>query len=174
MAVQMSELKAISESDGELQWLPTSAFHRDCVLVSRGEVYARLRWQQAFRALAVATTHSGEWSFTLEGFLLRQWVRIRREGESEAIAVFQAQPSFNGVLEFGDGRAFYWDSNFWLTKWLWCDGDGMERLRMNRHLTLRTEGSLFVAQECLTLDETPLLVVLGWYLIQIVTDLRVG
>lgn len=170
----MSDIKTIESSEGELQWLPTSSRQRDSALVSGRDVYARLHWQQAFRAIARAQTHDQAWIFTLEGFVFRQWVTIRRDGSDDVEAIFQAQPSFNGTLEFGDGRSFYWDSNFWLTKWVWCDVEGMERLRMHRHLTLRTEGSLYVAEECATLAETPLLTVLGWYLIQIVTDLRVG
>ena len=165
-------MKSIYDSGGELAWIPSSTLRRDCDLVAEGETFGQLRWQSAFRATAIAACTEATWQFQLEGFLFRQWVTIQRYGDLKPEAVFQAYPSFNGVLEFRDGRAFHFDSNFWLTKWIWCDSEGLERIRMDRHLTLRTEGSLHLPADSLTLTELPLLTLLGWYLIQIVTDLR--
>jgi hypothetical protein len=166
--------RSMRESDGELAWLPASSFRRDSDLVDHGAVIGILRWHRAFQAFARAECAEGTWIFKLEGFLFRQWIAVHTPAGASRIAVFQASPSFNGVLELADGRAFYWDSNFWLTKWIWSDEDGVELMRVQRHLTLRTEGSLIIPQECLAREEMPLLTMLGWYLIQIVTDLRVG
>lgn len=168
------EMKPLPTSDGELAWLPLSALRRDSELVSGSDVFARVRWQSAFQALATGETADGFWRFKLEGFLLRQWINIYASGEERPLAVFQAQPSLNGVLEFADGRAYHWDSNFWLTKWIWSDENGLELMRVQRHLTFRTEGSVVLVPEALPQPDVPLLTVLGWYLIQIVTDLRVG
>ena len=166
-------MKSIHESDGELAWLPLSTFRRDCELVSGSERFAEIEWQSAFQALATAQCADGVWAFRLEGFLFRQWVSIILPDTTEPMAVFQAQPSFNGVLDFGD-RAYYWESNFWLTKWIWSTKDGTELIRMQRHLTLRTEGSLQISPDALANPDVPLLSLLGWYLIQIVTDVRFG
>ena len=154
--------------------MPASTLRRDCDLVANGDVYAQLRWQGAFRALAYGSCAEATWQFKLEGFLFRQWVTIHRLGEEKPVAIFHAQPSFNGTLQLADGRTFSWESNFWLTKWIWCDEEAMELARVQRHLTLRTEGSLNVPDEALANKDVPLLILLGWYLIQLVSDLRVG
>lgn len=170
----MSIYEPLTTCDGELAWVPTSAFKRDSELRDGSNVYGRLEWQSAFRAVATASAFGAVWRFELEGFLLRQWIRVYRPDSSTAIAVFQAAPSFNGVVEFADGRAYYWDSNFWLTKWIWSTGENLELARVSRHLTVRPEGSVLVPTELLAHDDLPLLLLLGWYIITIVSDIRPG
>ncbi|HVT02526.1 MAG TPA: hypothetical protein VHL58_04015 [Thermoanaerobaculia bacterium] len=135
---------------------------------------AQLRWQKMFQALASGDSTDGVWLFKLQGFLFRQFVAVHRLGEPEPEAIFNASPSFNGVLEIKGGRSYYWDSNFWLTKWIWTDVEGAEIMHAQRHLTIRMEGSLSIPHEFLSNEDLPLLALLGWYMIQIVSDLRIG
>ncbi|MGA7616235.1 MAG: hypothetical protein WBX15_13755 [Thermoanaerobaculia bacterium] len=168
-------MKQISDCTGILDWIPSSALRRDSVLRHADDVYAELQWKRSFGAIAEAETFEAKWSLKLEGFLFRQWVTIRKPGESMPVAMFQASPSFNGTLEFPDGHRYHWDSNFWLTRWIWSDTRGMELIRMQRHLSLRTEGCVeVVSDESIGNPDLPLLTVLGWYLIVLVTDLRPG
>lgn len=132
-----------------------------------------LRWQSAFQAAAIAETADGIWKFKLEGFLFRQWVRVEVDGGGDK-AIFQAQPSLNGMLEYGDGRAFYWDSNFWLTKWIWSNEEGQELMRVQRSLSIKAEGGVAIDSTFLDRTEIPLLAVLGWYVIMLLTDVRPG
>ena len=134
---------------------------------------ATLRWQSAFQAAAAAEAAGSAWKFKLEGFLFRQWIRVEADGQ-ESQAVFTAQPSLNGILEYGDGRAFYWDSNFWLTKWIWSDEHGHELMRVQRSLTFKAEGGVVIDSTFLAQSELPLLIVLGWYVIMVLTDVRPG
>ncbi len=167
-------MKPITDTTGELAWLQASAWKRDCDLHDGNDVVATLRWQSAFQASAVGETYGGTWRFKLEGFLFRQWVRIERQDYADERANFQGGPSYNGVLEFGDGRGFYWDSNFWLTKWIWSDEQGFELMRVQRNLSLKTEGLVTVDTTFLPLAELPLMTLLGWYLIMLLSDIRPG
>lgn len=99
---------------------------------------------------------------------------IHPAGADETIAVFQGLPSLNGVLEFAHGPSYYWDSNFWLTKWIWTDTEGSELMRVHRHLSLRAEGTVEIEPQTAETPEIPLLTVLGWYLIILLTDVRLG
>ncbi|HUP50223.1 MAG TPA: hypothetical protein VNA04_15700 [Thermoanaerobaculia bacterium] len=166
-------MKRIAESSGELAWWQSSAWRRDCELREGSDLLATLRWQSAFQAAALAESADGAWKFKLEGFLFRQWVRIEVEGSEES-AIFQAQPSLNGILEYGDGRAFYWDSNFWLTKWIWSNEQELECMRVQRSLTLKAEGGVTIDSTFLARPEIPLLTLLGWYVIMLLTDIRPG
>ena len=101
-------------------------------------------------------------------------MRIDNADGSDERANFQSGPSFNGVLEYGDGRAFYWDSNFWLTKWIWSNEENFELMRVQRNLSLRTEGALAIDTSFIAVRELPLMTLLGWYLIMCLSDIRPG
>lgn len=133
-----------------------------------------LRWQSAFQAAAFGIAAEGQWRFKLQGLVFKQWVRIEPPRSSGDQKVFQARPSFNGTLEYGDGRAFHWESNFWLTKWIWTDERGAELMRVERSLSLRAEGSVHIEPVALSHPEIPLLTLLGWYLIMLLSDVRPG
>jgi hypothetical protein len=167
-------LKPIAESSSELAWVQASAWKRDCDLHDGNDIVATLRWQSAFQAAAIGETAEGIWRFKLEGFLFRQWVHIEQEGGDGERANFQGAPSLNGVLEYSDGRAFYWDSNFWLTKWIWSDEHGFELMRVQRNLSLKTEGTVSFDSSFLAQREIPLMTILGWYAIMVVSDFRPG
>jgi hypothetical protein len=167
-------LKSIAETSGELAWVQASNWKRDCDLHDGSDVVATLRWQSAFRAAAVAGTAESLWHFRLEGFLLKQWIRIEQVSGGDDRATFQGTASLNGILEYGDGRGVYWDSNFWLTKWIWSDEKGFELMRVQRNLSLKTEGTITYDTSFLGQREIPLLTVLGWYIIMVLSDIRPG
>lgn len=167
-------MKPLNQSPGDLAWQQSDGTRRDSELRHGDETYALLRWHSAFKAHASGETADGTWKFKLEGFLFKQWVTIHPAGGDEIIAVFQALPSLNGVLEFAHGPSYYWDSNFWLTKWIWTDADGSELMRVHRNLSLKAEGTVEIEPQWAETPEIPLLTVLGWYLIILLTDIRLG
>lgn len=166
-------MKPIRDSEPPLTWIQPSLLSRVWELRDVDASVATLEWRSAYQAFAIGTTATGQWSFRLEGFF-RSWVTIRRLSRDEPPALFRALPSFNGKLELPDDRLLSWDSNFWLTKWIWSAPDGLEIMRMSRHLTLRTEGTLEWDARVTTIDELPMLALLGWYLIILVSDYRPG
>jgi len=173
-------VSSLSEVDDDLVWMPTSAIRRDSELRYRGEVLASLEWQSAFRAAAIGRAAEGAWSFQLEGFILRQWINVARVEDGAPIATFDAMPSFNGTLEIktdptkADLSRFQWDSNFWLTKWIWSNENDVELARVTRSLSIRPEGTVVLTEEGKACPHLPVLVVLGWYLIALMTDVRLG
>lgn len=166
-------MKPIRLAQAPLVWVQPSLLARKWELRDSDDVVARLEWESAYQASAVATTESGTWSFKLAGFF-RSWVTIRRLDAEEPVAMFRALPSFNGKLELPDDRVLSWDSNFWLTKWIWSASDGLEIMRMSRNLSLRTEGTTDWDPRVTNIVELPMLTLLGWYLIVLVSDIRPG
>lgn len=164
-------MKKLAECDGSLVWVQPSMMRRAWEFRNGEDVVAALEWQSAFQAAAVGVTEDSRYSFKLEGFF-KSWVTIQKVGDESAPAIFRALPSFNGVLEIPDGPKYSWDSNFWLTKWLWSDSEGTELLRATRNLTLRTEGTAEWDPVALENPHVPLLLLLGWYLIVQVSDIR--
>jgi len=167
-------VKSILDNDCDLAWRQTSAIKRDCELVGQGDLFAQIEWQSSFKASAIATTDGNRWRFRLEGFVFRQWITIETADSNQAVGLFQAQPSFNGTLELPSGRMYTWESNFWLTKWLWSDAEGRELVRVDRNLSLKTEGAVAITGDGMDNPDLTLMITLGWYLIVLVTDLRPG
>jgi len=164
-------LKPIPETELPLIWVQPSLLSRYWELRDADDLVATLEWKSAYQASAIGITESGRWSFKLEGFF-RSWVTVRRLDREEPPSVFRALPSFNGKLELPDDRRLSWDSNFWLTKWIWSATDGLELMRMSRNLSLRTEGSVEWDARMARIPELPVLTLLGWYLIILVSDFR--
>lgn len=166
-------MKPIRETEEPLVWVQPSLMTRSWELRDVDSIAGSLEWKSAYQASAIGTTASGQWSLKLEGFF-RSWVTVRRLDREEPAALFRALPSFNGKLELPDDRVLSWDSNFWLTKWIWSASEGLEIMRMSRNLSLRTEGELSWDPRMTGIDELPLLAILGWYLIVLVSDYRPG
>lgn len=166
-------MKPIRDSEVPLVWIQPSLLSRAWALRDASELIATLEWKSAYQASAVGATATGEWSFRLEGFF-RSWVTVTRLDRDDPPARLRALPSFNGKLELPDDRILSWDSNFWLTKWIWSASEGLEIMRMSRNLSLRTEGTLDWDPRVTGIDELPMLALLGWYLIILVSDIRPG
>ena len=164
-------MKPIREVSGPLEWIQPRALDRAWELRDADSVVATLEWISSYQAQAKGRTDRTEWGFTLDGFL-NPWITIERLDKEEPSRAFRGTPSFNGQLELGEERVFSWDSNFWLTKWIWTTDDGTDLVRMSRNLSLKTEGTAEWDEEHSTLEELPLIAILGWYLIIQVTDIR--
>lgn len=164
-------MKPIRQAEAPLVWVQPSLLARKWELRDTDDVVATLEWRSAYQAYAIAATGDEHWSFRLEGFF-RSWVTVRHGDAGAPVATFRALPSFNGKLETDDDRLLSWDSNFWLTKWIWSASDGLEIMRMSRSLTLRTEGTAEWDPRMTGIAELPMLTLLGWYLIVLVSDIR--
>ncbi len=154
-----------------MEWVQPSAMSRGWELHDADGVVGEIEWISSYQAQAKGRTERTEWGFTLDGFL-KPWITIERLDREAPPCAFRGTPSFNGQLELPDDRTFSWDSNFWLTKWIWSTADGIELVRMSRNISLRTEGTLEFDEEHSTLEELPLICLLGWYLMVQVTDIR--
>ncbi len=173
MSVHAS-LETVRGTEEELLWLQSSPFRRNCELRSGNHLFASLVWKSSLGAVVEGATADGRWRMRLEGLLFKQWVTIYSIDLGTDIAVFQALPSLNGVLEFKTGRRYSWDSNFWLTKWIWTDEEGREIMRVQRNLSLKAEGTVQLHPGTSRVPDLPLLTILGWYLILLLTDVRPG
>ena len=115
--------------------------------------------------LAVGVVDDGRWSFKREGFWHPQ-VTVRIPGSDENVAVFKPRWAGGGTLQLSQGRELRFASaNFWHSQWDWLDG-GESLAHFKGHAGfLKTEGEVEIESDALRLVETPLLVVLGWYLL---------
>jgi len=150
-----------------LKWVQPRGTRREFRLKSDQGDYASLTWAKSFGSLAEAAAADGRWSFKRTGFLHPR-VTVRQPGEDEDVAVYAANWSGDGVLEFKSGRRYSWaGKNFWRTEWAFRNTDG-------EVVSFRTKaGLLRFNLELKVLRDTPeisVLAPLGLYLLVLMRD----
>jgi hypothetical protein len=158
-------MKNIRETNTEiLNWLQPSALVFEYHLQSGDDLLAILKWQKLWGSLASAQSADGKWTFKRQGFF-HPSVTIRSVGSDSNIAVFHPNWIGNGILVFSDGKIFKWNNlNFWHNEWAFTS-DGKQPVHFKPKFKLtKLETQVEIDKNALTTKELSLLVILGWYL----------
>ena len=164
-------MKPISRIESSvLHWVQPKALQRSFELYEGQEKVATLEWQKTFGSLALAETATDRWTLKRSGFL-RPRVTARVEGSDQDVALFIPSWTGSGAVEFPNGRVLQWKPlNFWCTKWVFTgaqeeplvqfshEGEGLKDF-------FKTQARVELGKNARHMDELPLLVVLGLYLI---------
>ncbi len=131
---------------------------------------ATLRWEKAFRSRAIAETADGaSWSFERKGWGTQVLVSVG----TEASAVYKRSGwGGKGRLALPNGRTWVWTRpRFWGSTWAWVSESGETLMSLKQKSGLfKITGQADVAPEAAALPETPLLILLGWYLMVIMAE----
>ena len=132
------------------------------------DVVATLRFQRGSLADAEAEGH--HWTFKRQGFWQPR-VTVRAPGSDADVAVFRPRWAGGGTLDFADGRSVRLSSaNFWQSQWVWQEKDQPLILFKGRHGIVKAKGAVEIQPGAESRPDTPLLVLLGWYLILLHAD----
>ena len=132
------------------------------------DVVATLRFQRGSLADAEAEGH--HWTFKRQGFWQPR-VTVRAPGSDADVAVFRPRWAGGGTLDFADGRSVRLSSaNFWQSQWVWEEKDQPLILFKGRHGIVKAKGAVEIQPGAESRADTPLLVLLGWYLILLHAD----
>ena len=162
-------MRPISETVGEeLLWVQPAARRREYELRAGDDVVATLRFQRG--SLADAEAEGEHWTFKRQGFWQPR-VTVRVPGSDADVAIFRAHWAGGGMLEFASGRATRLSSaNFWQSEWVWQEKAQPLILFKGRHGIVKARGAVEIQSGSAGLPDTPLLVLLGWYLILLHAD----
>lgn len=162
-------MRPISETAGEeLLWIQPAARRREHELRAGDDVVATLRFQRGSLADAEAEGH--HWTFKRQGFWQPR-VTVRAPGSDADVAVFRPRWAGGGALDFADGRSVRLSSaNFWQSQWVWQEKDQPLILFKGRHGIVKAKGAVEIQPGAESRLDTPLLVLLGWYLILLHAD----
>jgi len=162
-------VRPISETVGdELLWIQPAARKREHELRAGDDVIAALRFQRG--SLADAEAEGQHWTFKRQGFWQPR-VTVRLPGSDADVAVFRPHWAGGGTLEFADGRSARLSSaNFWHSEWVWQEKDQPLMLFKGRHGIVKAKGAVEIQPAAAGRPDTPLLVLLGWYLILLHAD----
>jgi hypothetical protein len=154
-----------------LRWTQPSALKGEYDLHAGDEVVATLRWQKTFGSLALAETAGDTWTFKRSGFL-RPKVTVRvPESETEA-AVFKPGWGGEGALRFSDGRCYQWQkTSFWHSEWAFANEAGEPLVHFKPDVAFfKQAAEVKVEPGAAALADLPLLTVLGWYLMLLLSE----
>jgi hypothetical protein len=162
-------VRPISETAGEeLLWLQPAARKREHELRAGEDLVATLRFQRGSLADAEAEGH--HWTFKRQGFWQPR-VTVRAPGSDADVAVFRPRWAGGGTLDFADGLSVRLSSaNFWQSQWVWQEKDQPLILFKGRHGIVKAKGAVEIQPGAESRPDTPLLVLLGWYLILLHAD----
>lgn len=163
-----------------LQWLQPKGMSRKYELYSGDLLVARLDFQSAWGSLALAATAGGVWTFKRMGFFNTR-VTVRPAGgpsdparpEQPDLAVYRPNWRGEGWIELTSGRKFFWKAaNFWNSRFVITAEDGSPLILFKEGVAhprladwFKTQAGVSVESPAHDLPETPMLILLGWYLI---------
>jgi len=149
----------------ELEWRQPDSRHRRYELAANSQLIATLRFEKLGGTLATGECGPNRWTFKRTGFLSPK-VSIRVAGSDNAIAMFAPSWTGSGWLAFDSGRRYHLRAtNFWATEWAFESEDGTRVIALfGPHGVFKQGGHAHVAESALSLPETPVLLLLIWYL----------
>ncbi|PKL82026.1 MAG: hypothetical protein CVV24_12215 [Ignavibacteriae bacterium HGW-Ignavibacteriae-3] len=167
-------MKSLREKTGEhLSWMQPKATHQLFELKEGENVFGRLVFPKSVGSLAEAETSDGKWTFKRVGFFNTK-ITVRKFGEEHELAVFKPNlMAKSGSLEFSSGKKFQWHAaNFWETKFELKDDAGEAIVTFQSGVDdpklkdwFKTQARVEIHEDKKDLEELPVIVLLGWYLI---------
>ena len=157
--------------DTRLEWRQPKAFQRYHELIADGELAASLRFEKSCGTLATGEYAQSRWTFKRTGFWSPR-VTVREAGAERDAIVFTPQWRGGGELAFESGRRFKLKSvSFWGGEWAFETEDGTEVVSVHGpHGLIHTTGAVSVGLPAGKLPETPVLLLLIWYLRLLMRD----
>ena len=146
----------------ELEWSQPEFMRRYFTLRNDSGELATLRFDS--RSLATGECDGASWTFKRTGFLSPK-VTVRAVGSEVELAVFTPTGMGGGSVVFSSGARFQMRSkNFWRTEWVFESEDGSVLATLaGRPHVFKDGGVATVAQLAAHLPETPVLLLLLWY-----------
>jgi len=155
-----------------LSWSQPKTLQRAFELRDGDRLIGTLSFVSLWGSLAEASMAAGEWTFKRVGFF-RTRITVRRRGQEMDLAVYQPKGwGSEGELQFAGGRIYAWKpANFWATRFNFVDTAGRPLVAFKPGTEESKWSDIFKLQALVEIDpsasqleELPLLVSLGWYL----------
>lgn len=159
---------------GDLVWRRPHALRRDMILEAGSEQLAMLRWEKLFSLQATATCADGRWLIGRHGIAaLREQVTVRDAAGDATVATFDRHWRGTGVVKFESGAEYQWQRvGFWKPRWFWSSAAKEQLLTFRSVIGFNTRIEMEADPAVHALDELPVLVMLGAYLMAVVIRRR--
>jgi len=152
-----------------LNWIQPSSFERRFELHSEKGVFGKLYFETVDTASGSLTSTdqtTESWTFKRVG-LLNSHITIRAAGTNDNVAIYRSKLFGDGWIEFTKGSKFHWKSISGIgSKWGFANEQEEILLAMKSkwYSPLKIQASIEIEPKGQGLDELPLLLISGWYL----------
>jgi len=156
----------LNESAGnELEWRQPESLRRSYQLTCKGSEVAKLSFENRYGSLATGESGGGKWTFKRMGFMSPR-VSVREAGSETDLAIFTPGWTGSGWLVFRTGRRYQLrHTNFWATEWAFqAEGENPAVTLTGPHGVFKQGGNARVAPSAAGSPETPVMLLLIWYL----------
>ncbi len=145
-----------------MEWKKLGIFRRSFELRAGDERFGRLEWDSMLSNQARGEILGSAWSLRRHG-IFKAIVTLRVAGAEAVPGIFRYHWNGEGTLELESGRRYHWRRlSFWGCRWAFVDDAGIEKVRFRLEGFLHGCASVELAED--NEGDTPLLVLLGWYL----------
>ena len=167
--------KMMEIANQQLKWEQPSAWKMHYELRAGEELVGTLHFRSSLGSFATAEHSDACWTFKRVGFWQAR-VTVRTCDAETDIATFKNNTwSGGGTLEFPDGRKFLATTNLWQSKLDFQDEAGATLIQFKQGGMLHLSATVDVQPEAAKSPELLLMVMLGWYLIVMMSmDAAVG
>ncbi len=139
-------------------------------LVDDGEVAATLTWARGWGSLAIGKSGDSERTFERLGFL-RPRETVREAGSEPNLAVLSINWAGEVAVVFSDGETFQFKrSGFRHPEWAMLDSRGVGVFLPRPDSSWRKKADVEIRGALVPSRRTPLLAILGWYVIILASD----
>ena len=167
---QVSPMSPMTEpTPGSLTWRQTGKLESQ--LVAGSDLVGTLRWEKDRGTLATGESTEGSWTFTRVGFLTPKIV-VHASGSKMSSATLTMKWTGGGMIEFPTGRSFQFaPKGFWRSEWSLTGPDQKRVLTIRPRFAWGAVGaSVDVERGAQPIRELPLLVILCWYTILLLSS----
>ena len=163
--------RPLREAYGDLLWRRPSMLGRDLVLEAGSETLASLHWEKWYRFEALGQSADGRWLLARHrtGSLMGGCV-VRDATTGNEVATFKRSWRGTGAVSFASGVEYAWQrEGFWRPHYFWMSQDGRPLVTFKSLLSFGKSYEMTVDQAARERAELPVLVLLGSYIMAMVS-----
>ena len=158
---------------GDLAWRRPGVFSRRLDLEAGSERLAGLRWEKWYSFEAVAESADGRWIIGRKGSVVSRDYRARDAASGAEVAAFTRNWRGFGFARFASGAEYRWrHEGFWRRRYFWADADGRPLITFRTVFRLGRTYEMEADPAARPLDELPVLVLLGGYVMAMISASR--
>ncbi len=156
---------------GDLFWSRPAFFRRELQLEAGSELLARLRWEKMLSFEAVGESADGRWIFGRHRLgSLRGQVLVRDAATRTLVATFIRSWRGTGTLRFVSGAEYRWErEGFWRTRLFWSSAQQERLVTYASRFGWHSRYLMEVDPGAHRAEELPVLVLLGAYLMSMIS-----
>jgi len=163
--------RSLREAYGDLLWRRPSVFGRDLILEAGSEALASLHFEKWYSFEALGQSADGRWLLTRHrgGSLIGGCV-VRDAASGAEVASFKRNWRSTGSVHFASGVEYAWQrEGFWRPHYFWAGPDGRPLVTFKGLLGFGKSYEMTVDPEAREQAELPVLVLLGSYVMAMVS-----